>query len=80
MLVICKDATCGTAFTEDEIGFMEAFDNTIDGVANAGVGQVRGATAATGVSTTWLASAITLDAATNWSTSDKALVYYFDRK
>ncbi len=79
VLVICKDSTCGTAFTADELGFMQTFDNTIDGTSNGGAGQVRGATAATGVPATWLASGITLDAA-DWNTSDKALVYYFDRK
>ena len=79
VLVICRDATCGTAFTSDELGFMQTFDNTIDGVSDGSKGQVRGATAATGAVATWLASGITLDAA-DWSTSDKALVYYFDRK
>ncbi len=81
VLVICKNTACDQKFTADELGFMETFDNTIDGSSNGGAGQVRGATAVASASTTtWLATGIALDAADWNTTNDVALVYYFDRK
>jgi prepilin-type N-terminal cleavage/methylation domain-containing protein len=46
-LVICKDAACATTFTADELEIIKALDTAIDGAADAGLGQVRGATAVT---------------------------------
>jgi prepilin-type N-terminal cleavage/methylation domain-containing protein len=45
-LVICKSAACTGQFTADEIEIIKALDTAIDGTADAGMGQLRGVTAA----------------------------------
>lgn len=89
VIVICKDATCGSVFTADELEMIKTVDTGIDGVSDAGLGGVRGATAAT-ISTTspaGYASSITIaDTSTagtsaQWTTANsyKAAVWAFDR-
>jgi hypothetical protein len=45
-IIICKDALCATALTADELEIIKAIDTAFDGVADAGLGQVRAITAA----------------------------------
>lgn len=47
VIVVCKDATCGTAFSTDELEIIKAVDTAIDGSADGGTGQFRLATGAT---------------------------------
>ncbi len=81
VMVICKDIACTSKFTADELGFMQAFDTAIDGLANGTTGLIKGAT---GVGTVtqpqWLVAGPIVFDATDWNTNDVALVYYFDRK
>jgi len=89
VIVICKpiagscNATCTTVFTADELVYMEAVDTSIDGVADAGDGNVRAATAVTTVvgSNNRVVTAVTEEPASAvWNdTTHLALVYYFDR-
>jgi hypothetical protein len=46
-MVICKNAACNATFSNDELEIVKALDTALDGNANAGLGQVRGATAVT---------------------------------
>lgn len=46
-MVICKDAACATTFSTDELEVIKSLDAAYDGVADAGLGQFRGATAVT---------------------------------
>jgi len=84
VLVICKAANCGTAFTADELDYIRAFDVAIDGSADAGVGQVRSGSGTLTVNDTkWLVTNAGTVKTTSgdWATTtDMALVYYFDRK
>lgn len=81
VLVICKDNTCNGTFTDDELDYIRAFDVAIDGSADGANGQVRAASAVTGAdSNKWLVTGVTLTNNDWSSTTDKALVYYFDRK
>lgn len=48
-LVICKNAACNATFSNDELEIIKALDTSMDGNADAGLGQVRGATAVTAV-------------------------------
>lgn len=79
VIAICKITDCSTVFDNDELVYMEAIDTAIDGYADAGAGNVRGATALT--VTNGIVTVITTESSgtTTWSTSHKALVYYFDR-
>jgi prepilin-type N-terminal cleavage/methylation domain-containing protein len=84
IIAICKDATCTNTFTDDELDMAKAFDLAIDGNEDGATGSVRGATGATAVTGTapnyiWKVTAATLSNAA-WSTSDKAIIYYFDRR
>ena len=44
VMVICKDANCTSLFTADELKLIQAFDTTVDGSTDAGIGQLRAAT------------------------------------
>ncbi len=88
VLVICKTNNCaaGTFFTADELIHIESLDSSLDTVADAGVGNVRAATAVTLVPSAGGANAAAVTAVTeetateDWDTTeDLALVYYFDR-
>lgn len=79
ILVICGVAGCDTAFTADELPYVEAMDTAIDGVSDGAAGQVLAATAATVNASKWLVTAAT--ASGTWTAgTTKALAYYFDRK
>ncbi len=94
-MVICKTVNCAaTAFTGEELRFIEAIDTTVDGVSNAGFGQFRGATAVTLAPTpptqinNRYASAVTAVTAVNetaagattaWATTQNAAVWLFDK-
>jgi len=83
VLVICNSNNCRNNFTDDELFYIRAFDTAIDGLANAGLGQVRAATVVTNVNSgKWLVSGLTVESsARDWSSAnDLALVYFFDRK
>jgi len=42
VLVVCSTAKCDKAFTADELEIIKTVDTSMDGAADAGVGQVRG--------------------------------------
>lgn len=46
-MVICKDVGCANDFSADELEVIKSLDAAYDGVADAGLGQFRGATAVT---------------------------------
>jgi prepilin-type N-terminal cleavage/methylation domain-containing protein len=92
-IIICKDAACGTAFSADELEIIKSMDAGFDGVADAGLGQLRAATAVTPsaaltaannrenrlVTAATLANNTTNGAATDWATTHLAAVWLFDR-
>ena len=84
VLVVCPTtdgSSCNTSISDDELEFFKAFDTAIDGTADASVGVVRGAASATFTSSSWIMTNLTGIATTSdWTSSYKALVYYFDRK
>jgi prepilin-type N-terminal cleavage/methylation domain-containing protein len=93
-IVICKDAACAVNFTADEIEVIKSIDTAYDGAADAGMGQLRGATAITLAasagtvgtparnSRTMTAATITANttagAPTVWA-AQRAAVWLFDR-
>jgi len=83
ILVICKDSGCATAFSNDELAFVQSFDTSIDGTASGTAGLVR-ATATTPTDTIddtkYLATYTADVVSVAWTASPKALVYYFDRQ
>jgi len=82
VIVICKADDCATKFATDELVFLEAVDTSIDGVADAGAGNVRAASAAptlAGDDEVVTATADVTAPDTPWGTGHNALVYYFDR-
>ncbi len=94
VMVACGVANCGTAFTADQLKTIETIDTAIDGIADAGFGQVRGATAAptgtyglaaqngraNGVVTAITATDETPAGATAvWATTHFAAVWLFDK-
>jgi prepilin-type N-terminal cleavage/methylation domain-containing protein len=88
IMTICKVGNCATAFTSDELMYVEALDVSIDGSSDGLTSQVIGVDAApAGIAPspdhagTWIASyaaAAAVPAA--WSATTQALVYYFDAK
>lgn len=79
IIVICKVAGCGTAFASDELMYMESIDASVDGSADKGAGNVRGATAIT-VTNNTVNNTVTVDAAAgDWTTTQTGLAYFFDR-
>lgn len=83
VIVICKSNDCTGTFTADELEFMRALDTAIDGVSDAGLGLVRSASGNLTVDDTkWrVSNAGTVNSTSgDWANTDKALVYYFDRK
>ncbi|MBI5663817.1 MAG: prepilin-type N-terminal cleavage/methylation domain-containing protein [Nitrospirae bacterium] len=92
VMVICSVANCATAFTADALRIVQSVDTSIDGTADAGLGQFRGATAVTlagaGTINTRTVAAVTAvtgvnetaaGAATAWATTQNAAVWLFDR-
>ncbi len=84
IISICKDATC-TAFSAEELIYLEAFDVSIDGSANGAAGQVIGVDSAPGTITAleWEAYFAATPTAAVWEASgtpSQALVYYFVAK
>ncbi len=80
VLILCKDATC-TAFTASELVYIESLDVTIDGTSDGTDGQIVGVSSApTLAATEWEAYYASVPTPAIWSTSTRALVYYFDAK
>lgn len=82
VIVICKNTACDSAFSTDELVYLEAIDTAIDGSADDGDGNVRGASAVTLASGSGnrVVTAVTeITTSGDWDTGDVALVYYFDR-
>ncbi|MDI6891177.1 MAG: prepilin-type N-terminal cleavage/methylation domain-containing protein [Thermodesulfovibrionales bacterium] len=88
VIAICCPTTAGncatacTRFASDELLFPESFDTAIDGIADAGLGNVRGATAITTVAAAGhrvVTDVTEVTATAPWATTHTALVYYFDR-
>jgi len=94
-IIVCKDVSCGTAFTADELEIIKSVDTALDGVADAGVGSFRAVTtvptlsalnAVTGtlqtnkVATVATPVSVLVNGATTaWATSHVAAVWSFDR-
>ncbi|HAK88465.1 MAG TPA: prepilin-type cleavage/methylation domain-containing protein [Nitrospiraceae bacterium] len=79
IIAVTKNAT-PDVFEDAELAYMEAFDTSIDGTAVGTDGRVRAATAATITSANWFATVTSAQVTGNWTTTTKALIYYFDRK
>ncbi len=80
VITICKDATC-SAFTQDELMYIEALDAALDGTADGSSGQVIGVNDAPGITADeWEAVWATAPTAAAYSTLTQAVVYYFDAK
>ncbi len=92
VMVICTAAACGTAFTTDAMRIIQSVDTSIDGLADAGLGQFRGATLVTsvgagtvGTRTVRVITAVTAvsettaGVATAWATTQTAAIWLFDR-
>jgi len=92
VMVICVAANCATAFSTDAMRIIQSVDTSIDGLADAGLGQFRGATAVTsvgagtvGTRTVRVITAVTAvnetaaGVATAWATTQNAAVWLFDR-
>ena len=82
VIVICKDAACATAFSADELAFVESFDTSIDGTASGTAGLVRATTTVPTVvsAANYLTTFAGDPASVAWTASPVALVYYFDRQ
>jgi len=85
IIAICKDADCLTEFTSDELEIIKAVDTSFDGVADAGVGQFRGAPTVT-YATGYITLATPADVSTSGTTADwlpatgyKTAILAFDR-
>lgn len=92
-IVICPAVACGTAFTTDQLEIIKSLDTAIDGSADAGLGQMRGATAVTlvgglaaqngrandVVTTATVANVTAAGATAAWATTHVAAVWVFDR-
>jgi len=79
-IAICKDATCASAFTADELEFAEAFDTAMDGSVDGRAGMVRNATGITTPNATnWSFNGATASTLA-WGAADHAILYYFDRR
>jgi len=89
IIAICKDPTCTVKFTADELEIIKAVDNGIDGSADAGMGQFRGATvvtpgdpsAASGYIVTATGDTTTTGATKDWVLANNyvAAIWAFDR-
>ncbi len=83
VIAVCKDATCGTAFTADELELIKVVDNSFDGDADAGAGQIRGASTITITGDYVAAATVVNTIATGtvipWTTAHKAAIWAFDR-
>jgi prepilin-type N-terminal cleavage/methylation domain-containing protein len=81
IMVICASDDCNTAFDDAKIQYLQALDASLDGSADGSSGQVIGTTSSpSAVSNKWVATYNNAPNAADWSTSTKALVYYFDSK
>ncbi|MBI4710802.1 MAG: prepilin-type N-terminal cleavage/methylation domain-containing protein [Nitrospirae bacterium] len=84
VIVICPSDACGTVLSADELVYLEAIDTAIDGSADAGQGNVRAFNTAPtlGCSNECVddgTDIVELLTTADWSTSNRGLVYYFDR-
>lgn len=84
IMMICKAVACDSAFTDDELVYIEAFDVSVDGSADGAAGQMIGVAAAPGAvvpgaAARWEAAYAAPPAAAAWDTTKQVLVYYYDR-
>jgi prepilin-type N-terminal cleavage/methylation domain-containing protein len=86
VMVICPDSACATTFDAEQIKFIQAFDTSIDGLADGATGIVRCQTAAPQTATyaNWTVLTVTSPAAAPAAdacaaATTKAMVFYFDR-
>ncbi len=82
VMIICNSGDCSTSFSSEELTYIKALDTAFDGSANGADGQLVGAGTSdtiTASTTTWVAYASSVNA-TDFSTSTKAVIYYFDAK
>ena len=79
LIALCASSDCSGTFDADAIKYAEFMDTSIDGEANAQNGLARGAGAIT-VTGTYVITAVTPDSSDDYSSSDKAIIYFFDKK
>ncbi|ACI22187.1 MULTISPECIES: prepilin-type N-terminal cleavage/methylation domain-containing protein [Thermodesulfovibrio] len=77
IIAVTNSNTTPAAFSDPELVYMEAFDTAVDGAVDGTTGRIRAATDATVNSASWLITSPTISG--DWTSSTKALVYYFDR-
>ncbi|MCS7214995.1 MAG: prepilin-type N-terminal cleavage/methylation domain-containing protein [Thermodesulfovibrio sp.] len=83
IMTICIHETCGAQFTEDTIMYAEAFDTSIDGLADGENGQVIGAKIGENPDTDrWILKFDSEQAIAvyPWQDFPYAIIYYFDGK
>ena len=87
VIVVTTASGSAPTLAKDEIAYMEMFDASIDGVADAGTGRVRAITVVSAADAVNLVSsnnkivsgATELSSTAEWSTSHNGMIYYFDR-
>ena len=81
VMVLCKNASCDSAFSGEDLLFIDAIDRAIDGVADGTSGNVICAGTPNNIDTDdWEATFNSAPSASACSTSSASLVYYFDAK
>lgn len=80
IIAVTNNSTTAGNFSDDELEFMKAFDTAIDGVADGTSGRVQGASNITLTPNDWFATVTSNNLAQDWTSSPKALVYFFDRR
>jgi len=92
VMVICTNSLCDQAFTTDDIELIKTIDTSIDGSSDPLVGNLRAATAITGLSPaapagyhadttkyTAFFTGVTEDTVATWGTTATAALFYFDK-
>jgi len=77
LIALCVSDNCSDTFDADAIKYAEFVDTSIDGEVNAQDGLVRGAT---DVGSADPIATFTQESGDNYTTSTKAIVYFFDKK
>jgi prepilin-type N-terminal cleavage/methylation domain-containing protein len=80
LIALCASNDCSGTFDDDAIKYAEFVDTSIDGEANAQNGLVRGAGTITLNGDGDTITAATPDSSDDYSSSDKAIIYFFDKK
>jgi hypothetical protein len=82
ILVICKDSSCNSAFTDDETVYIEFLDTAIDGSSDGQQGFLIGAGKPQTVDNNrWIANFNNPPGGSSWDAANvRSAVYYFDQR